>query len=120
MKDNIELYILVLVQVTLTLIQATGVQESKKLLCQLSQFSFNLDGILHTIEFCWPDELHSHFIIDIQRRTLITHPKSQLYEKKSLCTNFLANFLTDSDKILYAVTIGLLKPMPYVFYTITI
>ena len=69
--DSIELYILILVSVTLTLIQGHSDAWSKTFYTSyITKFSTDLDGIWYTFETCCSVKLHAYLIllINIQMR----------------------------------------------------
>ena len=63
MIDTIELYILILVEVTLSLIGGHKAQESKTFCVNyFTKFHMNLDVIWCAVEDYWWVEPHTHFV----------------------------------------------------------
>ena len=61
--DTTELYILILVFWTLTLIQGHGDARKQKVLSNyFLKLSVDVIGIWHAVETCWFDEFHTNFM----------------------------------------------------------
>ena len=63
MIDVSVLYIMILVQLTLTLIQGHRSARKKNCANYLTKFLINLDGILFSVETCRCYEPHTYFVL---------------------------------------------------------
>ena len=64
--DTVELYILIIVYLTMNLIQGhRSARKPKTAVPVISQFLIDVDGIWCTVETCWCNKFHTHLITSI-------------------------------------------------------